>query len=87
MARDSTTRCSIAGAYARVRVSAQEDNEVCAALRRPGARASFGVNGLLTPARLPRLEDEVIGAALPRCADPCLQRGGPGAAPAAGDVE
>lgn len=63
----------ISGTYAQLRVSAYDDNDVAGTLGRLAAHgACFGVNWLLTPARLPRLEDEVLGLLDAGCRDVLL---------------
>lgn len=63
----------IAGMYAQLRVSAYDNNDVGGTMRRLVAhRASFGVNWLLTPSRVPRLEDDVLGFFDAGCRDVLL---------------
>ena len=63
----------IDGAYAQLRVSAYDDNDLPGTIRRLAARgARFGINWLLTPARLPRLEDELIALVELGCRDVLL---------------
>lgn len=63
----------IDGAYAQLRISVYDDNAAGAVVERLAARrACFGVNWLVTPARLPRLEDELIELTERGCRDVLL---------------
>lgn len=63
----------IAGAYAQLRVSIYDDNAWRPTLRRLAARrATFGVNWLVTPERLPRLEDSILDFVELGCRDVLL---------------
>ena len=58
---DDATLTRIAGTYAQMRVSLYDDQPFREAIARlVSARASFGVNWLVTPQRLPRLESFVL---------------------------
>jgi hypothetical protein len=63
----------IDGAYAQLRVSAYDDNDLRTTVTRLAARrACFGVNWLVTPARLARLEDDLIELVELGCRDVLL---------------
>ncbi|MEJ7600668.1 MAG: radical SAM protein [Kofleriaceae bacterium] len=64
---------AIAGAYAQLRVSLYDETEWRTTLARLVARrAAFGVNYLVTPARLPQLEDTVAALVALGCPDVLL---------------